>query len=171
MEPSSIIFLENSWIEILWITIAGILLIIGIIGCIVPVIPGPPLSFFGLLILQLLDPSPFTIGFMLLMAFITIIVTIIDYMLPVWGARKFGSSRWGIFGSILGLIIGLFIFPPIGIFIFPFVGAFLMEFISGKETFKAFRASIGVFLGFIIGSVAKVIVSGYMFWKFLEAVF
>lgn len=167
----AIFLFQTSWVDILWIVIAGVFVIIGVIGCIVPVIPGPPLSFFGLLILQLLDPAPFSLKFMLLMAFLTIIVTGIDYMLPVWGAKKFGSSKWGVYGSVVGLIIGFFVLPPYGIFIFPFLGAFLFEILSGKKSVSAFRASAGVFIGFLFGSVIKLMLSGYMFWKYLEVIF
>jgi uncharacterized protein len=167
-----LIFLQNiPWSDILWISIGAVFMIIGLIGCIAPVIPGPPLSYFGLLMLQLKEESPFSLNLMLILAAITAIVTIIDYLLPVWGAKKFGAGKWGMWGSVFGLIAGFFVFPPLGIFILPFFGALIGELIAGKKGLIALKASFGVFLGFLFGTLAKLIVSGYMFWLFVTNIF
>ena len=163
--------LNIPWSDILWITIGALCIIVGLIGSVAPIIPGPPLSYLGLLLLQLKSDPPFTLTFMLIMAAVTLFVTIIDYMLPVWGAKKFGASRWGTWGSVIGLILGFFIFPPIGIFVMPFVGALVGELIAGKKGMLALRASFGVFLGVIFGTLAKLVVSGYMFWMFVINIF
>lgn len=159
------------WTDILWISLGALLIVVGLLGCILPVIPGPPLSFFGLLLLQLKEEPPFTLTFMLILGAITTIVTIIDYLLPVWGAKKFGAGKWGTWGSVIGLIAGFFIFPPLGIFILPFFGALIGELIAGKKGMLALKASFGVFLGFIFGTLAKLIVSGYMFYVFIVNIF
>jgi uncharacterized protein len=163
--------LNIPWSDILWISLGAVFIIVGLIGCILPVIPGPPLSFFGLLLLQLKNDPPFTTEFMLIMAAITIAVTIIDYMLPVWGAKKFGAGKWGVWGSVFGLIAGFFVFPPLGIFIMPFFGALIGELLAGKKGMLALKASFGVFLGFIFGTLAKLIISGYIFWMFVINIF
>lgn len=167
-----LIFLQNiPWSDILWISIGAVFILLGLIGCIAPVIPGPPLSYFGLLMLQLKEESPFSLNLMLILAAITAIVTIIDYLLPVWGAKKFGAGKWGIWGSVLGLIAGFFILPPLGIIILPFFGALIGELLAGKKGMIALKASLGVFLGFLFGTLAKLIVSGYMFWLFVTNIF
>jgi uncharacterized protein YqgC (DUF456 family) len=167
-----LIFLQNiPWFDILWISIGAVFILLGLIGCIAPVIPGPPLSYFGLLMLQLKEESPFSLNLMLILAAITAIVTIIDYLLPVWGAKKFGAGKWGMWGSVIGLIAGFFILPPLGIFILPFFGALIGELFAGKKGMIALKASLGVFLGFLFGTLAKLIVSGYMFWLFVTNIF
>jgi len=159
------------WTDIIWMSLGALFMIFGLIGCIAPVIPGPPLSFFGLLLLQLKADPPFSLQFMLIMFVIAAAVTIIDYLLPVWGAKKFGAGKWGVWGSVIGLIAGFFVFPPIGIFIMPFFGALIGELLAGKKGMIALKASFGVFLGFIFGTLAKLIVSGYMLWMFIVNVF
>jgi uncharacterized protein len=163
--------LNIPWSDLLWISLGALFIIVGLIGCIAPIIPGPPLSYFGLLLLQLKEDPPFSLTFMLILAGVTAAVTIIDYMLPVWGAKKFGAGKWGTWGSVIGLILGFFIFPPLGIFILPFFGALIGELIAGKKGMVALKASFGVFLGFIFGTLAKLIVSGYMFWMFVVNIF
>jgi uncharacterized protein len=166
-----ILSFQIPWSDILWISLGALFIAIGLVGCIAPVIPGPPLSYFGLLLMQLKTNPPFSLEFMLILAGITLAITIIDYMLPVWGAKKFGAGKWGVWGSIFGLILGFFIFPPIGIFVMPFVGALVGELMAGKKGKIALKASFGVFLGFLFGTLAKLIVSGYITWKFIANIF
>ncbi len=161
------VLLSFNWIDLIWIILGAVFIIVGLVGCIVPVIPGPPLSYFGLLLLQLKSDPPFSLTFMLIMAAIVIAVTIIDYLLPVWGTKKFGGGKGGKWGSIIGLFLGFFILPPWGIFILPFVGALIGELIAGKKGKVALKASFGVFIGFLFGTLAKLIVSGYILWKFV----
>ena len=145
----------------------GILLIIvGLIGCIIPIIPGPPLSFLGLIMLQLTRFGNFGTLFLVLMGTIAIIVTILDYIVPVWGTKKFGGSKAGVWGSTIGLIIGLFFFPPIGIIIGPLLGAIIAELIKGADLHKSVKSGLGSFLGFLLGTGLKIISSGVMTYYF-----
>ncbi|MEA3316728.1 MAG: DUF456 domain-containing protein [Bacteroidota bacterium] len=145
----------------------GILLIIvGLVGCILPIIPGPPLSFFGLLMLHLTKFGEFGTSFLLLMATIAIIVTILDYIVPVWGTKKFGGSKAGVWGSTIGLIVGLFFFPPIGLIIGPLLGAIIAELIKGADFNKSIKSGLGSFLGFLLGTGLKLISSGIMTYYF-----
>lgn len=149
--------------------IAGIILMIaGIAGCALPVLPGPPLSYAGLLLLHFTEKFEFTGRFLLIWAVITIVVTLIDYLIPVWGARKFGAGRPGVWGSMIGLIAGLVFFPPVGIIAGPFLGAVVGELISGKNTSQAFKAGFGSFIGFLTGVMLKLIASGLMTWHFFR---
>ena len=152
--------------------ISGIILIIaGIAGCALPVLPGPPLSYAGLLLLHFTGKFEFTGRFLLIWALITVAVTLVDYLIPVWGARKFGASRPGVWGSIIGLLVGMIFFPPFGIIAGPFLGAVAGELLSGKNTSQAFKAGFGSFIGFLAGVMLKLTTSGLMTWHFFRTLF
>ena len=157
--------------DILLISIGIIFLLLGIAGAIIPVLPGPPLSFIGLLFLHLTSKYQFESNFLWLWAGITIVVYLADYIIPAWGTKKFGGSRKGVIGSIIGLILGIVFFPPFGIIIGPFAGAFAGELIAGKDSNSALRAGFGSFIGFITGTILKLITSGMMTWYFFEKIF
>ena len=146
--------------------------LLGIIGCLVPILPGPPLSFVALLILSIAKGwQAFSTQFLIIMALITIIVSVIDYIVPAVGAKKYGASKLGVWGSVIGMIIGLIFFPPLGIFLGAFVGAIIGELISGKEGSKALKAGWGVFMGTMIGIVIKLAVSVMMTFYYMKAMF
>ncbi len=139
-----------------WILIIfGIILILlGIVGSILPVLPGPPLSFVGLLLLQFKAEPSFTWRFIIIWAIITIVVTVLDYIFPSIGTKKYGGSKWGIIGCFVGFVVGLF-FGPVGIIAGPFIGALLGEMLGGKELKMAFKPALGSFIGFLVGTVLK----------------
>lgn len=151
--------------------LAIIFIIIGLLGCILPVIPGPPLSFIGLLLLQFSNFGDFTFNFMLLMAVLAILVTVIDYIVPVWGTKKFGGSKAGVWGATLGLVAGIFFFPPIGIILGPLAGAIIAEVTRGEEFNKSLRAGFGSLAGFFLGTGIKLIASGLMTYYFFKELF
>ena len=104
------------------------------------------------------------------MAVVTVVVYAIDYMIPIWGTKKFGGSKRGVWGSIIGLLIGLF-FAPFGlisIIIGPFVGAVIGELTAGKDSSTALRSGFGSFMGFLGGTLLKLIASGIMTWYFFK---
>lgn len=147
----------------------GIIFIIsGILGCVVPVIPGPPLSYVGILLLHFTGNYSFSSRFLIIWAVITIVVYALDLVIPAWGTKKFGGSKRGIWGSIIGLIIGMFVFPPIGIIIGPFIGAVLGELSTGKESGQALKSGFGSFMGLLTGTILKLIASGIMTWHFFK---
>lgn len=151
--------------------IVGILLmILGIIGCLVPVLPGPPLSFIGLLLLHLTKFGPFTTETLIIFAAIAILVSVLDYLVPVWGTKKFGGSKYGTRGATVGLIIGFFL-GPVGIIIGPFIGAFVGEMIFKDDVNYAIKAGFGSLLGFLTGIGLKLAASFVMTFYFFRAVF
>ena len=152
--------------DIVLIIIGIILLLIGFAGCIIPGIPGPPIAYIGILIQIFKTENPFTTKFLIIWAFIVAAVSVLDYIVPVIGTKKFGGSKRGIWGSIIGLFIGIFFFPPIGLIIGPFLGAFIGELTGGKETQSALKAGFGSFIGFITGVVLKLVVTGVMAYYF-----
>ena len=149
----------------LWITLSALLLLVGFIGCLIPLIPGPPLSFGGLLILQLQEIPPFTLKFMLVWLAITVMVTAADYFIPILGTKKLGGTRYGIWGCTIGLIAG-FWFGPFGIILGPFVGAFVGELLGNASSQHALRAALGSFLGFLFSTLLKLMASVMMIWYF-----
>ncbi|MEA3495266.1 MAG: DUF456 domain-containing protein [Bacteroidota bacterium] len=156
--------------DIVLIVIGAVLLIVGIAGCFVPVIPGPPISYISILLLHFTEAHQFTDKFLIIAALLTIAVTVLDYVVPIWGTKKFGGSKKGVWGSTIGLIIGLF-FGPIGIILGPFVGAVIGEMIDGKEFKPALKSGFGAFLGFVAGVIMKLGVSGYLAYYFITKIF
>ncbi|MGE0770504.1 MAG: DUF456 domain-containing protein [Cyclobacteriaceae bacterium] len=146
--------------------LGGILMIIGLVGCIVPLLPGPPLSYVGLLVLQFRTDAPFSSNFLLVWAGITMVVTAVDYFVPVWGTRRWGGSSYGMWGCAIGLVAG-FWFGPLGIILGPFVGAFAGEMLRHQNSDTAWRAAVGSFFGFLMGTIIKLIASGMMFYYFI----
>lgn len=155
--------------ELVWIIIGSILMLVGLIGCLLPILPGPPLSYLGLLCLQLIDPTPFSLRFMLIWLVITIVVTVLDYIVPAYGTKRYGGSKYGVWGTIIGLIAGIFFFPPFGIIIGPIVGALLGEYLAGKKSDQAMRAAFGSFIGFLLGTFIKLVASSFMTFYFVRA--
>jgi uncharacterized protein YqgC (DUF456 family) len=145
-----------------------VFMISGILGCVLPVIPGPPLSYLGLLLLHFTEKYQFSTRFLIIWAVITGVVYALDYIIPAWGTKKFGGSKRGVWGSIIGLVIGLFFFPPFGIIIGPFVGAVVGELTVGKDSNAALKSGFGSFLGFLLGTLLKLIASGMMTWYFFR---
>lgn len=143
-------------------------MILGLLGCIIPGLPGPPLSFIGLLLLHATSRYQFSARFIIVWAVITVVVTVLDYAIPAWGTKKFGGSRRGIVGSIAGLILGLLFLPPFGIVIGAFIGAVIGELTGGKDSVAALRSGFGSFIGFLAGTFLKLIASGMMMWYFIK---
>jgi uncharacterized protein len=149
--------------------ILGVLLMLaGIAGCILPFLPGPPLAFLALLIQQLQSTPPYTSKFLWIWAGITLVVTLLDYVIPVYGTKKYGGSRYGVWGCVIGLIFGLW-FGPIGIIVGPFVGAFIGEMIYNSDANHALRAALGSFIGFLVGTLLKLIACFVMVYYFIKA--
>jgi uncharacterized protein YqgC (DUF456 family) len=150
------------------VVIGVIIMILGIIGCLVPVLPGPPLNFIGLLLLHFTRFGHFTTLTLIIFASIAVIVTILDYLVPMWGTRKFGGSKYGTRGAAIGLIIGFFL-GPLGIIIGPLLGAFTGEMIF-KDDFKyALKAGFGSLVGFLTGVGLKLAASFIMTFYFIKA--
>ena len=154
--------------DIFLISLGIILTITGILGCVLPFMPGPPLNYAAILLLHFTSGFQFSNRFLIIWAIVTVAVVVLDYIIPVWGTKKFGGSKQGVWGSVIGLIAGMFFFPPLGIIIGPFIGAFAGELIAGKNSKDALKSGFGSFVGFITGTVLKLIVSGMMTWYFVK---
>lgn len=155
--------------DIILIVAGAIFIVVGFIGAFLPIVPDTPLSYVGLLLIEFTDPTPFSLTFMIVWAIVVIVLVVVETAIPVWGTKKFGGSSWGVWGSIIGLITGLF-FPPFGIVLGPLAGAFLGELMGGKEKKQALRAAWGSFLGMLMGTLLNVIACGLMGYYFFTAV-
>lgn len=157
--------------EIFILISIGILLLLGIIGCFVPIIPGPPISYGGLLVFHLFSSYSIEENILWLMAFVVIIVTFFDMWVQIYGVKKFGGTKKAVNGSIIGLIIGIFFFPPFGIIIGSFLGAFIgarME--ENSDGNKAIKIAVGSIAGFFVGTMLKVSVSIYISYFVFQAI-
>lgn len=154
--------------ETLLIIVGAVLLIVGLIGCIVPVLPGPVLGYLGLVVLQFLPEPAFKTDFLVTWGIVVGLVTLLDYYVPIWGTKRFGGSRAGVNGSIIGAIIGFLFFPPLGIIIGPFFGAYIGELIGGQSSQHAWRSALGSFMGFLAGTFMKIIVVLIMIYNFID---
>jgi len=141
--------------------LAILLIILGFLGCVLPVLPGPTLSFVGALLLHFTRFADFTLTDFLIMIIPAVIVQILDYIVPVWGTKKFGGTKYGAWGCAIGLVAGLFFLPAIGPFGLmtvlggPFLGAYIGEKLAGQDSNKALRAAFGSFIGFLAGTMMK----------------
>lgn len=152
------------------IIIVGILLLItGLVGSVLPALPGPPLAFLSLLLLVLVDDAKANMAsnhytWFIVLGVITSIITALDYYLPIWGTVKFGGTKAGLRGSTVGLIVSVlltFITSGLGVvslIVGPFVGAYLGEKIAGQTSQVALLSAKGSLMGFIAGSFLKVFV-------------
>jgi uncharacterized protein YqgC (DUF456 family) len=150
------------FMDIFLVFLAFVLLVFGLVGAIAPVIPGPPLSFIGLLLLQFSGHADFSAVFLGAWAAIAAVVTVVDYLLPAVITRRSGGSRAASIGSLLGLLAGMFLFPPFGVILGPFFGAFIGELLNRNNTGNALKVAFGAFVAFMIGTGVKLVVSGLM---------
>jgi len=158
------------------LVVLGVLCILaGLIGCIAPVIPGPPISFAGLILVwgaSGWDTAAFGWITVLVLAIATVLVTIVDTLAPLFGARRYGASSAGVWGSVIGMIVGILGFLPVGplgMLVGAFVGAWVGELTAGKEGPAALRAAWGVFVGTVMGIVLKLVVSIAITYFFVRA--
>ena len=146
----------------------GLLLVLGLFGCVVPVLPGPLLAYSSLWVLVAFGSSPgaerLAIG-----GAVVLVVMVVDYVLPSMMASKFKCSRWGVFGCLVGTFVGLF-FLPIGLVAGPFLGTVVGELIAGKRIGESLKGGVGSLLGFVLCLVAKLFAVALFAWWFFAVV-
>lgn len=158
-------------LDIVLIILAGICMIVGIIGSIVPALPGPPLSYVGILLMHFTSMTEYSSLFLILWAIVIVTIQVLDYFVPIWGTKKFGGSKYGAWGSTIGIVAGMFIFPPLSIIIFPFVGAVIGELLNNKDFNSSLKAGFGAFIGFLAGTLMKLIVCFILFFFYIKDVY
>ncbi len=144
------------------IILAALFVIVGILGSVLPALPGPPLSWLGLLLLHFSTAADYSTTFLIITALIAALITVLDYVLPSLSTKKHGGSKAGVWGCNIGLIISIIGLPfgpqgLLGVIFWPFVGALLGEIFGGKKDKEALRAAWGAFLGFLSGTGLKLV--------------
>jgi len=147
--------------DILLLILGFFCMILGILGSFLPVVPGPPISWLGLLLLILTTVMPNDWWLIVITGIVALVVVGLDYWIPAAGTRKFGGSRAGMIGTTVGLLISI-IFPILGlagIVIWPFIGAVVGELINKTGHKQAMKAAFGSFIGFLTGTFIKFVVT------------
>jgi uncharacterized protein YqgC (DUF456 family) len=160
--------------EITLAVLGALLVLIGFLGSVLPILPGPPISWAGLLLLKWTsyadDRGAAYENTLWILLFFVILVTILDYVVPIMGTKKFGGSKRGVWGATIGVVVGLF-FGPLGIIIGPFLGAYIGEISTGKREKDALRAAWGSFVGFMLGVGLKLMVCGTILFFYIRYLF
>ena len=142
----------------------------GVAGCFLPVLPGPPVAYLGLLLVHWTDYAQFSVEYLDMWAVLTGAVTLADYLLPAWITGRLGGSRQATRGAAIGTLAGLF-FMPWGLVLGPFAGAFIGEMLHDRtDNARAFRVAFGSFLAFVLGTGLKLVVSLLMTFAIVKAV-
>ena len=157
--------------DLLLLIIGFLFMIIGLFGSFLPVLPGPSISWLGLLLLYFTNAVPVNYWVLGISFLITAVVSVLDYVIPAKGTKKFGGSSYGIWGTNIGLIVGIFAPIPFGFIIGPFVGAFLGELLYDyKDHQRALKSATGSFIGFLASSFMKFVICVMFLGLFLTIV-
>ena len=144
------------------IILAFVCLAIGVAGSILPGLPGPPLSWVGVLLASLSTIAPCSTAMLVGTAAIAAVITVLDYVVPSLSTKRYGGSRYGIWGCNIGLVVSIVGLPfgpqgLLGVVMWPFVGALVGEYLNKHDLKPAMRAAFGAFIGFLSGTLMKVV--------------
>ncbi|WP_026703428.1 DUF456 domain-containing protein [Flavobacterium soli] len=157
--------------DTLLLVLGFVCMIIGILGSFLPVLPGPPISWVGLLLLYFTEAVEMNYWVLGITLFVAVFVAILDYVIPAKGTKRFGGSSYGVWGTNIGLIVGILAPIPFGFIIGPFVGAFVGELIyNSKDHKRALKAATGSFIGFLASTFMKFVVCMIYFGLFVSIV-
>ena len=151
--------------------ILGILFILaGVAGCILPVLPGPLLAWLALLLTKWIPGAEINDQVIWTAFAVALVVHALDYIIPAMGTKKFGGSKWGIWGATIGLLVGIFTPIPMGVVLGPFLGAFIGEMIHESQADRALKAALGSLVGFLFSTGLNLAVTLYFAYLFVQAV-
>lgn len=164
--------------DLILIIIGGILMIVGLLGSFLPVLPGVPISWLGLLLLHLAPSIPMNYWLLGITLVVAILIYAMNLIIPALGTKRFGGSKYGMIGATAGLVIGLIAPIPFGVLIGPFVGAFIGEIINKSNSKLALRAAFGSFIGFLASSFMEFVIAFgflilyvYKTWEYRDFLF
>jgi uncharacterized protein YqgC (DUF456 family) len=141
-------------LEWLWIILGIILCVVGIVGSLLPLLPGPPIAYAGILLQLFRHPDPFDAKTYWIFAGVTVLTLVLDYLIPIWGTKKFGGTKYGAWGCTIGFI----------------AGAFIGELIGGQDAHRSFKSAVGSFVGFLLGSFMKIVVCFFMLYWIIDSI-
>ena len=163
--------------DLILILIGALLMIVGLFGSFLPVLPGVPVSWLGLLMLHLAPSIPINYWLLGITLVIAVLIYVLNLMIPAMGTKRFGGSKAGMIGATIGLIIGLIAPIPFGVLIGPFVGAFIGEIVNKSSSRSALKAAFGSFLGFLASSFMEFVIAFaflllfiYKVWDYKELI-
>jgi hypothetical protein len=153
--------------DVALMVVGAVCLLVGFVGCVVPVLPGVACAYAALWTLY---PTPYALTNerLLVGGIVAVVAIVLDYVVPALGAKKFNCSKWGVFGCMAGTIVGIF-FAPLGIILGPFLGAVAGELVAGKQASAALRGGFGALLGFVAGVLLKFVACALFTWWFVQA--
>jgi len=154
--------------DVILIVLSIICLLTGFLGCVLPALPGPPVSYVGLLLLHFTDRVQFSTSRLLVWLGLVALSLLLDYLIPMWGSKCSGGTKWGSRGAFAGSVIGLF-FLPYGLLLGPFLGAMIGELLGDKGLSVALKSGIGSLLGFLFGTILKVMLCAYFIVVFFTS--
>lgn len=157
--------------ELIWIILGALCIIMGLIGAFLPILPGLPFSYLGLFILHLSGVANFSTTFLVVWAIVIVAILVLENAIPAYTTKKFGGTNYGSTGSLIGMIVGMFFFPPLGFFLGTLIGAFIGEMLFKQDVNVALKSAWGSFIGFLTGTMIKTIVAAMFAVMFFRAVF
>lgn len=157
--------------DVLLLLLSALCMALGVAGALLPVLPGPILSFGGIILLHLTKFAAFSSNFLIIYGIVALVIFLLDMWMPIGVTKAFGASKYGTWGAGIGVVAGIFLLPPIGIVVFPFTGALAGELIDGKNFQKSLKGALGSFLGFILGVVMNLAVCLVMAFYYVEALY
>lgn len=164
--------------DIILVALAAILMLVGILGSFLPMLPGIPISWGGLLLLHLTSVIPINYTYLGITLLITIIIFALQYAIPALGTKYLGGSKQGMFGATIGLFAGIFIPIPFAILIAPFIGAYIGEILNKADSRTALKAASGSFIGLLASTFMEFVVTAIFFllfvfkvWEYRELLF
>lgn len=156
--------------DIFLMVLGGICLVVAVLGSVLPALPGPPMAYVGILFFHFTDCLQFTSKQLVVWGIMVVIVQLLDYIVPMLGSKYAGGTKWGSWGCVAGTVVGVF-FSPWGIVLGPFLGAVIGELLGNNDLKYALKSGVGSLLGFLFGTVVKLILCGYFIWQVIAACF
>lgn len=154
--------------DVVLIVFGVLCMLLGLCGCILPAIPGPPIAYAGLLLLHFTDQVQFSTAQLIIWLVLVVAIQVLDNFIPMFGTKFSKGSKWGTWGAFAGSILGLF-FLPWGLLLGPFLGAFLGEMLSRRTLSQALKSGTGSLVGFLFGTLIKLVICSYFIVEFITS--
>ena len=148
--------------------LGSVAVVVGLIGCIVPILPGPIVSYVALILISLVGGwDLYSVTTLVVLAVLAVGSTVLDSVLPALSSKRAGAGRAGVWGSVVGMLIGTIFFPPFGMIIGAFVGAFVFELLFNRQNRAPAKAAAGVFKGTVLATLLKILAAGIIGFYFV----